>query len=276
VNAELAQRIALVAHGNAFLSGLIDSPPDLLAENSAFQHVQSVEFRTTGRSIRRVDSWFAALARRGAKRLWVRNDDLAAEGGGVREVWQPSGVFISDRFRERQDRQLLTLAETGVWNEEEGFAMSSVIARTERPWRLLFDQQSRKSRPRGGMLLPASRAALVEAVTEAQEFARRHAVGYEGAFGKSLALLGSRRPAAPYHPDMLPPVGYSLDARRVLAAATQAWVFGAWGWGDRMFESNAVDADFWRLDAKLRASVRGSLVAAANSFDGSQEARLAI
>lgn len=268
VNAELAQRIALVAHGNAFLSGLIDRPPDLLAENSAFQYARSVEFRTSGRSIRRVDLWFSALATRGAKRLWVRSDDLAAEGDGFREVWLPSGVFISRSFEERQDRQLRTLAETGVWNEEEQFAISSVIARTERPWRLFFDQKSRKARMRRGAPLPAARDALVEAVTEAREFARRHRIGYVGAFSKSLSLLRSRSPAAPYHPDILPPVGYSLDARRVLAAAAQAWVFGAWGWGDRMFKSDAVEADFWRVDAKLSASVLGALIAAANSFDG--------
>jgi hypothetical protein len=55
MNAELAQRIALVAHGNAFLSGLIDRPPNLLTGNSAFQYVRSVEFRMSGRSIHRVD-----------------------------------------------------------------------------------------------------------------------------------------------------------------------------------------------------------------------------
>ncbi len=114
MNAKLAQRIALVAHGNALLSGLIDRPPDLLTGNSAFQHARSVEFRTSGRSIHRVDLWFAALARRGAKRLWVRSDDLAAEGDGLREVWRPSAVFISKRFESRQDRQIRTLAETGA------------------------------------------------------------------------------------------------------------------------------------------------------------------
>lgn len=270
MNAELAQRIALVAHGNAFLSGLIDSPPDLLTENSAFQYVRSVAFRMSGRSIHRVDLWFSALARRGAKRLWVRSDDLAAEGDGLREVWLPSGVFISKRFVERQDRQVRTLAETGVWNAEEQFAISSIIARTERPWRLFFKQEPRASRLRRGAPLPASRAALVEAVTEAREFSRLHGIGYVGEFGKSLSLLGSRSPVAPYHPDMLPPVGYSLDARGVLAAAAQAWVFGAWGWGDRMFKSDAVEAEFWRVDAKLQASVWGALIAAANSFDGTR------
>jgi hypothetical protein len=262
--------MALVAYGNAFLSGLMDRPPNLLADNSAFQHVRSVEFRIGGRSTRKVDQWFLALSKRGARRLWVRSEDLVAEGDGVREVWRPSSVFISKRFQERQDRQVRTLAETGVWNEKEGFAISAVVASTERPWRLFFNQESRKSRLRRGVPLPTARDALVEAVTEAQEFARLHVIGYLGAFGKSLSLLRSRSPVAPYHPDTLPPVGYSLDARRILAAATQAWVFGAWGWGDRMFKSDAVEAEFWRVDAKLRASVWGALIAAANSFDGSR------
>lgn len=276
MDADLARRIALVAYGNAFLSGLIDRPPDLLTSNSAFQHARSVEFQTSGRSIHRVDLWFSALARRGAKRLWVRDDDLVAEGDELREVWLPSGVFISKRFEALQARQIRTLAETGFWNEKEGLATSSVVVGTERPWRLFFNQKSRESRLRRGSPLPASRAALVEAVTEAREFSRLHDIGYVGAFGRSLSLLRSRSPTALYHPDMLPAVGYSLDARRVVAAATRAWVFGAWGWGDRVVESDAVEAEFWRVDTKLHASVWGALVAAANSFDSSQSGRTAV
>ena len=79
--------------------------------------------------------------------------------------------------------------------------------------------------------------------------------------------------AVRFRPRLLPPVGYSLDSRRVLAAAIQAWVFGAWGWGDRMFESDAIEADFWSIDAKLQESVWMALIAAANSFDGSQTGR---
>jgi hypothetical protein len=165
MNADLAQRIALVAHGNAFLSGLIDRPPDLLNENSAFQHARSIEFRGSGGTVHRVDLWFSALARRGAKRLWLRSDDLAAEGEHLREVWLPSGVFISKRFEERQDRQIKRLIETGIWNEEEQFAVSSVMANTERPWRLCYDRKARKSRLERGMPLSTSRAALAEAVT---------------------------------------------------------------------------------------------------------------
>jgi len=82
-----------------------------------------------------------------------------------------------------------------------------------------FEQDSRKPRVRQGMPLPVSRAALVEAVTAAREFSRRQGMGYVGWLDKSLSLLGSRNPSAPYHPDMLPRVGYPLDARRVLAAA---------------------------------------------------------
>lgn len=146
----------------------------------------------------------------------------------------------------------------------------------ERPWRLFFDQESRKSRLRRGAPLSASRVTLVEAVTEAREFSRQHGIGYVGTFAKSLSLFRSRSPTALYHPDVLPAVGYSLDARRVVAAATRAWVFGAWGWGDRSFESDAVEAEFWRVDTKLRLSVWGALVAAANSFDGSQSGSTAV
>jgi hypothetical protein len=200
----------------------------------------------------------------------VRSDDLAAEGDGLREVWLPSGVFISKPFEARQDRQLRTLAETGVWDEERGFAISTIVARTEKPWRLFFEQEQRRSRLSQPASLPASRAVLLEAVTEAQGFSRRHRMGFVGWFEKSLTLLRSRNPVALYHPDMLPSVGYSLNARQVIAAATQAWVFGPWGWGDSLRGGASVETEFQRIDAKLRTSVWGALIAAANSFDRSR------
>jgi len=130
---------------------------------------------------------------------------------------------------------------------------------------------------RRGTPLPDSRAALVEAVTEARGFSRLHGIGYVGVFGKSLSLLGSRNPAALYHPDMLPPVGYPLDARRILAAATQAWVFGGMGsWGDIRFEDKSVETAFWPLNTKLRVAVEDALISATNSFDGSQEGRKSV
>jgi hypothetical protein len=275
VNAELAQRIALVAHGNAFLAGLGD-PPDLLADNSAFQYVRSVEFQTSGRSIRRVDLWLSALARRGARRLRVRTNDLAVEGDGLGEVWLPSGVLISKRFEERRQLLIQSFMETGVWNDEEQRATSAVLERTDRPWRLFFKHEPRRSRPKHGISLSAARAALVEAVTEAREFARQHRMGLVGWFDKSLALANSSKPVAPYHADLLPAVGHSLDARQVVAAAAQAWVFGPWGWSDGLIASDSVEAEFWRCDAKLRASVVEALIAATNSFPGSQRGHMAI
>jgi hypothetical protein len=76
---------------------------------------------------------------------------------------------------------------------------------------------------------------------------------------------------------MLPPVGYPLDARRILAAATQAWVFGGMGsWGDIRFEDKSVETAFWPLNTKLRVAVEDALISATNSFDGSQEGRKSV
>ena len=101
-------------------------------------------------------------------------------------------------------------------------------------------------------------------------------MGFVGWFDKSLAFLRSRDPVAPYHPDMLPSVGYSLNARRLVAAAAQAWVFGPWGWSDSVTGTKPVMQAFWGLDARLRTSVIGALIAAADSFDGAQKGRKAV
>ena len=223
-----------------------------------------------------MDLWFSSLARRGVTRLSVRSGDLAADGDGLREVWSPSEVFLSKRFQERQDRQLRALAKTGVWDEAEGLAISSILARTERPWRVYYDRRARTTRLRRTSL-QTSQEALRDALIAARDFSRRHRLGYVGTFSRSLALLTSRRPAAAYPSDLLPPYGYSLDARQVFAAASNAWVFGGMGaFGDVVFEDEAVATAFWALYRDLGAAVVAALLAATNDFDRSQTGRKAV
>jgi hypothetical protein len=72
MNGELAQLIALVGHGNAFLTQGGD-PPDLLDSNSTFRFVRSVEFvgcdRKRPRTFRDTSSWFVYLQENGVRAL---------------------------------------------------------------------------------------------------------------------------------------------------------------------------------------------------------------
>jgi hypothetical protein len=180
-------------------------------------------------------------------------------------------VLITQRFERDRWKAIDRLLTTG--DRDLLDSTTSRLVETERPWRLYYDRESRKSKPRRGPTLEASRAALVDVLTDAQAFCRRHRMGFVGEFGESLALLRKRNAAPPPHSDLLPKQGYSDDARRLLAAARKGWVFGPWGWSDSLTAADSVMHEFWLLDARLRASVIDALIAATNAFDGSQKER---
>lgn len=265
----LAQRIALVAHGNAFLTGLIGSAPDLVADSSTFQYVRSVEFRLGKRVNRRVDRWFAELAARGADRLRLLPRSVAVEGNGVREVWTESWIYLSRRFEQRLEKASARYMETGRRDRLD--ALDRERFECERPWRVYYQQAPRKSRARSGSPLVVSRLALVRAVEDAAAFDRENGVGFAGWFDTSLRLLNAQRPSPPYHRDMFPDVGYSLEARQLLAAATRAWVFGGIGsWNDAWIDDEAAMGEHRRITRNLESAVLTALVSATNAFDRSQ------
>ena len=73
------------------------------------------------------------------------------------------------------------------------------------------------------------------------------------------------KPTAPYHPDILPPAGYTLAAQQLLAAAVGGFVFGGMGsWNDSAPESADARPQYERLSEELYAAVTGGLVVAIN------------
>ncbi|MDX6439374.1 MAG: hypothetical protein QOF45_1957 [Gaiellaceae bacterium] len=84
----------------------------------------------------------------------------------------------------------------------------------------------------------------------------------------AVGLLDDPHPTAPYHPDMLPDVGYSLESRRLLAASTRAWVFGGLGsWNDVYLEDESIGTEYERISSRLWQAVLGGLESAVNAFE---------
>jgi hypothetical protein len=80
------------------------------------------------------------------------------------------------------------------------------------------------------------------------------------------ALLTSDHPVIEWHPDLVPPVGYSLRARRLLAAACRSWVFGAMGsWNDIGFSDSAVEDRYQSVSNRLYQAVIDAIRDATNS-----------
>jgi hypothetical protein len=111
---------------------------------------------------------------------------------------------------------------------------------------------------------------LRKIISDAESFARRpdiDAVYWADCFSKSLQLLDSPNPVPPYHPDMLPDTGFDLEARQVIAAAVQAYVFGGMGsWNDMGFENKDLNEEYQRITKELYEAVKMSIVMASNSF----------
>ena len=112
-------------------------------------------------------------------------------------------------------------------------------------------------------------AKLRGALEEIRDFARSEAGDWVAWFDKALDCLKSDR-RIPYHADMLPTVGYARDARRLLAAASQAWVFGGMGsWNDIGFDE-LQQSRYETCSERLYRAVIGACCAATNSFDNTK------
>jgi hypothetical protein len=82
-------------------------------------------------------------------------------------------------------------------------------------------------------------------------------------FTDALALLSSPDPVPPQYPDLLPPSGYPLRARQLLAAAGRGWVFGGMGsWNDLRPDDGEL---YEGVTQAYFDAVMNSVVAATNS-----------
>lgn len=265
MNGEMAQIIALVAHGNVFLrGGKVD-----LSANSTFQFVSEVKFARYKSNqdhqgvevASSVSDWFAFLRSSKAARLWNiafawQRQDLpehvaAGFSGGVPTAIQadlPDGYEL-----------WYPLWQTGSQDKHK-------------PWLVEYR----------GLMFPYSHALPVQkmsvvknrlrqAISQADKFAKHpdsQAGIWVNFFEKSLAILDSPSPAEPFHMDMLPTTGFSLEARQVLAAAAQSYVFGGMGsWNDMGFEKPDIQEEYGRITKELYEAVKYATVMASNSFE---------
>lgn len=268
MNGELAQAVALVAHGNLFLARGADADaPDLLRTNSTFRYVSSVTFaRYRSRDERSgtlaaadVPAWFRFLRADGVRRLWhvafawerrdAREYQMAGFAGavpvaiqgdaaGAFELWYPASRYEKG-------------AEGAPWAVE---------------YRSLVFDESHALQPDLG----AVKSRLAAALLRAERFARaagEATLVWAEWFSKALALLEDASPATPFHPDILPPEGYGLEARQLMAAAAQAYVFGGMGsWNDVWLKDEGARREYDDVTAELYDAVKLATVAAPNSF----------
>ncbi len=261
MNGEFAQIIALAAYGNLFLSGRGAAD---LSTNSTFRYVGSVKFAryrsnqdTQGSVVANsVSDWFAWLRSNNAARLWHigfgwQRQDMAehvavAFSGGVPkaiqadmptgyELWYPQWTYEGNRW----------LVEYRA---------------------LMFPNSHVMPIPKMSIV----KGQLRQAVSNAEKFCQRRDVNestWAPWFTKALQLLASSTPEVPSHPDILPALGFSLEARQVMAAAAQAFVFAGQGsWNDLGFAKPDVNQEYQRVSKELYEALKVAVVMVPNSF----------
>lgn len=270
MNGELAQVAALVAYCEAYLQAEPDTPaPELSPSHSTFQYIHDLAFARKERRFavipihavvaRATGAWCWDLRVRGAAhvRLWVAAAarDLPAHiaaafsGGGTwgiqveltgsLELWTPRWVA---RHRGHPENRIWSVTYVGQQ----------------------LDAPLVQENPGPGH----ATAELRKALHYAREFAARTSHGGWGdLFDEAACTLEQEAPEIPYHPDLIPSTLDAPVARRLLAAASKAWVFGGMGsWNDAYFEAPDQQREYESVTSRLYAAVLGAVAAATNSL----------
>jgi len=263
MNGELAQVISLVAHGNLFLHG---EATDLSA-NSTFQYVSSIKFARYKSNqdkegivvANSISDWFAFLHSIKATRLWY-----------IAFGWQRQDIpeHIAVSFSGGVPIAIQVDSPNGF---ELWYPQWTTGSSEQKPWLVEY----RSLMFPNSHTLPAQKMSLVknqlhQAISQAENFARRSDVNadyWATWFNKSLDIIDSMIPQVPFHPDMLPNFGFSLEARQVLASAVQSYVFGGMGsWNDMGFEKQNIQKEYEKITKELYEAVKLAIVMSSNSF----------
>jgi hypothetical protein len=266
VNGELAQVIALASHGSVWLAGVgEDALLGLERESSTFRHVRRVRFELGSAVAGDVATWLQGVRDRGVQRLWLVIPDPGAVTVG--------GLAVGERM-------LVAFASAGRWllvgttasRPSELWRPTWTVGDRNDPERRIWDVDYAGDRGDGAPapLTPdvsASSERLRLALQRAEEFARTHDLGmWAEEFRGALRRGDSDHPEPPYYADMLPGRGVGTPARRLVATAAAAWVFGGMGsWNDLSFEAPGDAGDYDRLSDELYAAVLEAFAAGVNA-----------
>jgi len=265
----LAQLIAFVSHGNAFLMDGF-RVQDFYPSNSTFQFCNQVSFVTLRKGFRRTEievaqtpnDWFTFLAGHKCQRLSIgylpssnptfSDHKLAGlVGGGV--TWQIASCFskYADYWLSR-------------WE------VTDRKAPDKRIWKVTYGRVAEnKGLPRFSIDLLSDKDKLESILKRIGTFARQHDLDFwADKFHNALEALTSDDPISlTYHKDLLPVDGYGLDAKRLISACSEAWVFGGMGsWNDLGFEDKSENEQYERLSKDLYETINLCVVTAANSY----------
>jgi hypothetical protein len=268
---DFAATVALVSHGNAYLARLLGAnAPDLL-QNAQFVFVETLEFSYLpevargGAPVSSSVVWFENLRRGGAKRLWLLN--LGRASSDTNDV--------KARFSEGFSNSIIRAAVVDygygrydLWIPRWSFGNENNPP-TPGLWKIfLMGMPMDKPFVGSSSDLVMTSARLASALEEIKAFANRVKEDFwEGMFSQALATLSSTKDDEPDTRGLLPSVGYDSLAKRIIAASSQAWVFGGMGsWNDLGFSDKEDIETYERVSEELYETVVDAILTATNSF----------
>lgn len=265
VNGILAQTAALAALAKVHaLDPRLGGDDAYWAAHSTFKYVKAVTFVAVKRGFFRSSQeeiattppgWMTALPRGSVIRFF----SLGAAGNLPAHV---ASAFVGGT---REGIAVSSSAANGIWIP----AWEATGDKYPEPqiWRVRYTMMKAPGIPPFAPRVQMARERLGKVLREATDFAAADPglSSWCETFRKAAAALEAPNPVAPYHPDILPPEGYTLDARQLLAAAVGGFVFGGMGsWNDGGPESSEARQQYDRLSKKLYAAVMEGLGVAVN------------
>jgi hypothetical protein len=270
----VAQLIALVAYGNAFLQNHFSQASDFYPANSSFKFCEYVRF---------VD--IAVPNRTKQEQVWAENpvawlQRLRSDGVyALRLHYRPvrgksvGGDHLPDRmlagFVGGAGRWLVeTVSPRGSDYWEGRWEVGDQSRSDRRIWRVtyarvLHNQVTQKSDLPDFENLKRSLSIALEQI---QSYAASHRLDYFAkVFESSRSQLSAEMPKGSFHPDLTPPGQLSLTGRQLLSAAQIGWVFGGMGsWNDSP-PNDAEKDEYERVSEQLFVVLNRTYVGIANS-----------
>ena len=251
-------------------AGTTELTPSLESSNSTFQYVHRTSFDFRGSGARStttapdVASWLHGALERGIDRFWllVPEPEVAKTAGGAAEqvlvAFAGAGQWFLVGTSGERSRE--------IW--WPSWAVGDADASDGRIWDVDYRGESLD---RAGMPLRPdvfdSAQRLTAELESAEAFARVHRLDvWADWFADARRFGEGDDPQPPYHPDMFPARGFAKPARRLLAMATRAWVFGGMGsWNDLTLPAPEEEEEYNRASASLYSAVLAAFVAAVNA-----------
>jgi hypothetical protein len=254
MNGELAQCVVFTSYGNAYFhSPDRNSIIAAVSNHHVFITVKTVQF---GSALAKPPEsafrqWLTSLKRRHLRRLWLVDFDKSTN----------LAPHLAEAFANTNKRAILAEGKTTaeIWLPHWHFTRGS-------KWLARYYRIPMVAMP---TKLNASSAArqLKKAIRAASDFAATtdffHWVGW---FTKALDQFHAESDTFRY----LPSFGYSCESRRLVNAASSAWVFGGMSsWNDMWFSNPKLQQQYEKVSEQLYEAVCNGIIAATNAFDPS-------